>query len=376
MAEIIPSRGKYIEITEKTAADVTADMTDPDTGTVIPLSRLLYYNPDSEEPEIITLGQGHSLLSKGQWDAVIDDAYTIHFSDTWPTIAEAIAAGAVSIFVRSAGDTAAITIASASAVQRVQGKDADTTELPVNVTCDKDDVTFEEFGLNGNTLTLTGGRTSVKTLYLTGAAVISASAGIGHVIERCRADGSATPFQAAINSTIKDNRAFGLTGPNVALFALDQAFRRHDVIGNIFLSLIGLTDYAIKTTGIGSLGNSQIHGNVIGSVDEGAISVVTEYCEISNNILTASALTTGKRLLQISSLAGTAIHTRVINNTFYGTAASNVLFECASADADAAGLILLGNTFRTGTILGSQNASQRLGAMREGRLTRTPSTMT
>src|SRR3972149_1568146 len=148
MAEIIPSRGKYIEITEKTAADVTADMTAPDTGTVIPLSRLLYYNPDSEEPEIITLGQGHSLLSKGQWDAVIDDAYTIHFSDTWPTIAEAIADGAARIFVRSAGDTDPVTIASASAVQRLQGKDSDTTVLPQSVTCNKDGVTFEQLLIN------------------------------------------------------------------------------------------------------------------------------------------------------------------------------------------------------------------------------------
>src|SRR3990167_7907694 len=172
MAEIIPSLGKYIEITEKTAADVTADMTDPDTGTVIPLSRLLYYNPDTKEPEIIPLGRGHSMLSKGQWDAVIDDAYTIHFSDTWPTIAEAIAAGAVSIFVRSAGDTAAITIASTDATQRIQGKDADTTVLPQSVTCNKDDVTFEQLKIT-NSLSVSS---SVKNLsciacLITGAGV-------------------------------------------------------------------------------------------------------------------------------------------------------------------------------------------------------------
>src|SRR3972149_3286386 len=148
MAEIIPSRGKYIEITEKTAADVTADMTDPDTGTVIPLSRLLYYNPDSEEPEIITLGQGHPLLSKGQWGAVIDDAYTIHFSDTWPTIIEALEATPTvpitNIFIRSAGDTLPITVTSAMTVQRFQGADADTTDLPVSVTINKGDVTIEQ----------------------------------------------------------------------------------------------------------------------------------------------------------------------------------------------------------------------------------------
>src|SRR3972149_2253083 len=165
MAELIPSRGKYIEITEKTAADVTADMTDPDTGTVIPLSRLLYYNPDSEEPEIITLGQRHPMLSKGQWDAVIDDAYTIHFSDTWPTIAEAIAgeppsAPAISIFVRSAGDVDPITIASTDLVQRIQGKDADTTVLPVSVTCNKDDVTFEQLTI-GSPLTVAGARSTL-----------------------------------------------------------------------------------------------------------------------------------------------------------------------------------------------------------------------
>src|SRR3990172_5094592 len=132
-AQIFDPR-KYIRLIEKTAADVTADMTDPDSGLVLPLSFLLYFNADTQEPEIITLGQGHPLLSKGQWDAVIDDAYTLHFSDTWPTIAEAIAGDAqsdpaVSIFVRSAGDTAALTIASTDAVQRLQGKDADTTEL-------------------------------------------------------------------------------------------------------------------------------------------------------------------------------------------------------------------------------------------------------
>ena len=57
-AQIFDPR-KYIRLIEKTAADVTADMTDPDSGLVLPLSFLLYFNADTQEPEIITLGQGH-----------------------------------------------------------------------------------------------------------------------------------------------------------------------------------------------------------------------------------------------------------------------------------------------------------------------------
>src|SRR3972149_11978674 len=360
MAELIPSRGKYIEITEKTAADVPPAMTAPDTGTVIPLSRLLYYNPDSEEPEIITLGQGHSMLSKGQWDAVIDDAYTIHFSDTWPTIAEAIAAGAVSIFVRSAGDTAAITIASASAVQRIQGKDADTTELPVSVTCNKDGVRFEQLLINS--LLAIGANVDeywLENLLVNGAGTITISGNTTGHIEAVRCStANTTPITCGIVESLLLTRCFftGVTTGNYIAFS-SGGTNGVQIIGNTFRSS-GATGYQIETTGAGHLTRPVIANNTFEHGDNGCTNLSLFQGVIIGNTMRAfeSPFASGVRQLRITSPAGSNISTRVIGNYFESLGVADVLFECASADADADGLILLANTFRTGTILGSQNA--------------------
>src|SRR3990167_2372778 len=155
----------YIKLHDRTQASFD---TDADAGW---LDLIFFYNLDTEEPNVTSQGQQHPLLSKGQWDAVIDDSFVNHFSDTWPTILDAIAATTtdkpiVSIFIRSAGDTDALTIASTDDVQRLQGKDADTTTLPVTLTCNKTDVTFEQFSI-GNDFYLNNNRCIVKDVLIT-----------------------------------------------------------------------------------------------------------------------------------------------------------------------------------------------------------------
>lgn len=88
------------------------------------------------------------------WDAVVNQG-SAHLGEAGivATIAE-VTPSAISIFIENAGDLSAITIASTDAVQRIQGKDADTTVLPVNVTINKDNVTIEQLGLSAVTLTL------------------------------------------------------------------------------------------------------------------------------------------------------------------------------------------------------------------------------
>jgi len=70
------------------------------------------------------------------WDAWVDAGQVAPIqpaTQLFANIADAIAAGAISIFVTEAGDTAAITIAQGDAVQRFVGKDPDTTLLPASV---------------------------------------------------------------------------------------------------------------------------------------------------------------------------------------------------------------------------------------------------
>src|SRR3990172_10392662 len=87
---------------------------------------------------------GEFLNYLDNYDMIVDQDYQGSSPTVKPTLAEAIAAGGVSIFVRNAGDTAPVTIAAADPAQRIQGKDGDTTSLPTSVTCSKSNVTFEQ----------------------------------------------------------------------------------------------------------------------------------------------------------------------------------------------------------------------------------------
>ena len=310
-AQIFDPR-KYIRLIEKTAADVTADMTDPDSGLVLPLSFLLYFNADTQEPEIITLGQGHPVLSKGQHDAVIDDAYTIHFSDTWPTIEEARVDGAISIFVRSAGDTDPITIASTDSVQRIQGKDADTTELPVSMTINKDDVTVEQLLIpSGVTLTLAGQRNIAKNVKITGSGQLKltgiGSKAIGVRLDTCTAVPVVATNVAVDDVQIEDVYANNCSGANLIDIQSNGTMLRGWQLRNIRSFNNTCTGYLIKNVdpGSGGLGRACVISGVsiAGAGGNGGLDIqASEGCVIEKVFATGTNFNSGKSLLRVTSV--------------------------------------------------------------------------
>src|SRR3989304_9142799 len=87
-------------------------------------------------------------------NAIIDDTYQGSNPAAFGSIKAAIDAGKISIFVNSATEIGPFTIAQGDAAQRIQGKDADTTLLPQNLTVQKNAVTIEQLALNGKVLTI------------------------------------------------------------------------------------------------------------------------------------------------------------------------------------------------------------------------------
>ena len=293
------------------------------------------------------------------FDCVIDDGYQGVLDTVYPTIAEALADtpnGRVSIFVRSAGDIDPVTIASTDSVQRIQGKDADTTELPVSVTnTAKDDVTWEQLKIgSGITLALgsggSGARQIVNSCLITGTGVLSFASQFGLVLDTRCLSCSTTPLVIG-NDGVRVTRILmrSLTGTNGISIDGDWV-----VLNDVWIADADCSGYVIASTGSGDRAGLEITGVVlVDSAANGGINIGIHEGRIANCYLRTGVAITG-RMLRVTSTQD--INTVIANNTLIGSAASDVLFECASADANADGLILLGNTFRTGTILGSQNA--------------------
>src|SRR3990167_8308175 len=142
-------------------------------------------------------------------DAIIDNLdANVNLGDIYATLQEVLTAAEpniVSVFIRNMGDAVPVTIVPSDLLQLVRGKDSDTTELSVSVTCSKDDMTFEQLTIpSGVTLTLAGARNIGRELRVTGTGKIILL-GEGSRLERPRFEScTATPLQLADGSTVND----------------------------------------------------------------------------------------------------------------------------------------------------------------------------
>ena len=322
--------------------------------------------------QLLTLGQlevsgyvmadGEFLNYLDLYDMIVDQDYQGSSPTVKPTLAEAIAAGGVSIFLRNAGDTVPATIAQGDAAQRIQGKDPDTTLLPVNTTCNKANVTIEQL-LCENTIDVEAANFSLLAcLFSTPGKLslgISASAFLHSFVLDCRFQSSGiielgTRAQEVIISRCRFT-AGASSFIQVIRVSTDTQVIRPIIANNTFRGAAPLTGYAISAPPASvEILDGLLVQNTFTNCNNGAVNLVCNGGRIVGNIFQGSGGGT-TALLQVSSLPGTDIRLLVTNNTFVG-GGTDRLFECASADADAAGLLMVGNTFRTGTVLFSQDS--------------------
>ena len=308
------------------------------------------------------------------YSTIVDQDHALAGSaNIYTTILAAKDAGYVDILVRNAGDTAALTIAAADAVQRLLGVDADTTTLPVNLTVRKNAVTIEDLFLKGANLTIGDAgadEDTVRECLISGASVFQIGDGtneaIGHTVEHCRLISvTAIPLvvkaQAALLA-LYDLYCSAGSGAGYIHFDLgaNQTLTRLELRSLRCSSNSLLTDYAVRTSGTGSsrLVFAQIIDPHLFEVNaNGGLDLSIEKSLIfGGTIINSVALTAGRRLLRVSSPALFDIASRIQGILLQGFTGTDVLFECASADADAAGLVMVGNTFRNGTVLFSQDS--------------------
>ena len=137
------------------------------------------------------------------YDAVVDQNYGGSNVSVFARLGNAIAGFHVSIWLRDAGDTDAITIETTDSVQRITGKDADTTIVPVDLTINKDSVTVEQLGFSSKKLILQrrDGIAQNCLFTATGELELNQSGGVGNnVADACRFISVSSATAVAINS--------------------------------------------------------------------------------------------------------------------------------------------------------------------------------
>ncbi len=287
------------------------------------------------------------------YDAIVDSTFDSQDPDAFLSIQAAIDADAVAIAVNSAVESGAITIASGDSVQRLVGKDADTVTVPVDITCNKANVTFEQLNIT-QTLTIDQIYATVTSLLVNGQLALATTANDA-LVEKIRfVDCSSTPLLLTDPSRviIRDCRWSGTTATNAIGVASGSA-------GQIILTTCqfaagnSTTDYLIQ----GAFPLFSITGNEMNVHAKGGVDVTTSRLRITGNLFLASGLDSGKRVLRLNTTSGgTDMRGIIANNVFQMGLSTDTAIEYVGADADAAGLILANNKFTAGTILGWQDA--------------------
>jgi len=136
------------------------------------------FNVDTTMAEIFDGYSWSPQLSRFQLpdmpDAIVDETYLGALPGIYRTLLSAIADGGESIYLRDASsDTGTITVAAGDKMQRLWGKDADTTILAQSITCNKDNVTFEQFALSSKILAISATQNTIEELLVSGSGQVT-----------------------------------------------------------------------------------------------------------------------------------------------------------------------------------------------------------
>jgi len=313
-------------------------------------------------------------LSESDFDAIVASEAPQGVVDGiffYTHLVAAIIEGRTSILMKDGGlDTDPVVIAAEDQTQRIQGMGADTVALVVGVTCNKNAVTFEQLNIVA-ALSIAQSNADDDIL----REVLFSEAGqvtIGEDttstdntnVENCRSIASSvTPIVVRAVSTGVSIRGFRARVPTGAsLIEITGGFgsaRNMEISGLLLVNGLGLSDYVIKSSGLTNpQGGVEINGSYLFDIGDkgGADLLVLRGTIVGGQWVMGEPLTAGRRLLKVTGPTGANIDFKVIGLKLIAADAADILFECASADADAQGLILIGVTARTGIILGSQDA--------------------
>ncbi len=229
-------------------------------------------------------------------DAYVDDTYGGGVDNVYHHIHDAIDDGHVSIMIKSAGDTAAITIASGDSVQRLQGKDADTTDPGVAITVDKDDVTLEQLKFSTANVTGTGLSRTIKECYV-GAGVTITAKGEGFRLVGCRLAGSTATAVVSIEDdfvAVTDSRWLSPDSEDSCTNFIVMAITSNNLVAvriadNYFDDQSSrLAGAVVNTTGASPtqyLFAPIVQGNLLRTASNGGLVLTGNLMMISNNVV-------------------------------------------------------------------------------------------
>ena len=287
-----------------------------------------------QRDNVTTSGVPTFLSHWDAYDAIIDAAAITTDPDAFGSIQAAIDANHVSMFVNKATEPGAITIASGDNVQRIVGKDADTTAVPVDIVCNKADVTFENLLFNDVNLTINATGCRVTNCFFTGTAVLTLDATDCLVEDSRFKVCSVIPLVIVEGSNrIERNTFIDITAAHaISLDSDGSDIQRIVIADNTIAPLPGtVSDYLIKSqgsTGTDEIRNSVFINNTLGPFTTGGISIFGDGNRITNNLFqAANTMPTTDRCVELDSTAGVDINTTVDGNIFNPAGAANRLIE-------------------------------------------------
>ena len=336
---------------------------------------IIYLDSDKSRLSMITRGAATAdgllihagimtdLDHRDEHDVVVNNTYTGTNAFIVKTIQKAIDDNHVSVFVRNAGDLSDITIAAGDDIQRLQGTDADTTVIPVNITSNRDEILFQELALTSKTLTLAGGNNvrEIDRMRISATGKISiTAAAISTDIRHTRFRACSTvPLEISVagagslteisrchfsNSTSTEHILIPC-GANTLQYIKIQDCMFHG-------SGPGPTDYMVQVTRTtGTCNDFTIENCKFGGTSwtEGSIDIYGTRIKISHcwfQSTSPSGLTAGKRAINLPANGSADIG----HNTFLPGNAGDVMIDSASTF----GVNFHDNIMTGGTYLGSQ----------------------
>ncbi len=291
-------------------------------------------------------------------DAFVEDGYLGSVPWIYSTITEAVTANAISVAVKDAGDTSSLTVDGTMSLQRLQGKDADTTTLPMDTIISKNDTIIEQLALVTKKLTLSGSRNAAHDMLISGSGQVEFSGALNAMyLSRCTGN-TVPPVRIVAGAAgVLLERVFFLSGTPEQSILGNGEMTQVEIRGCVFNAPVSIAFWTNNILGTG-LTQSAFKGcQALTAAVAHGFDIYGSQNTIEDCTFIGSRGTLGiERQILLNSGVGIQIETRVVNNNFIASDGSHILFECVSADSDGEGLVFANNVAPNGgTFRGHQD---------------------
>ena len=305
--------------------------------------------------------------------AEVDGTYVGFLSGVYRVFRKALDDNHKRVFITDMTADVDVTVLATDDATRVLGADPETVIIPVNLTVDKDDFSIEQVGFAAKKLKLNGSRQQAGGLLIkdTGEIEITATGSLKTVYQTRFVNVTSTDAitlsgsAVAVVTGVLLERLFFLSGSGThSIWGKGQVTQLEVSGGVFFASVNSHISHDLVSTGYTRCKFSG--SQVLTAASSGGFDIFGSENTIEDETFIGSN-GGASRQLRLNSPNGMDIQTRVQRNNFIASdgGGAHILFECASADGDGAGLEFFDNVAPNGgTFWGHQDMQWQGGDLR------------